>query len=91
MREIGKFVFPEPGNREECDAWRPYVRYRALAGRVLVVAKTRIEGAWAAYCDAVPGQNHDREHEEVLRHGSKLLEEWARPLFPELEGVPYAH
>ena len=67
MRLLGEhqLPFPEQGNRAECEAWRPIVRRRAIASRVLVVARTRIEGAWAAYVDAVPGMNHDAEFEEV--------------------------
>ena len=66
------------------------VRRRALATRVLVVARTRIEGTWAAYCDAVPGMDHDQEQEAVLAHGDKLSESVAVMLFPEFNGMPYA-
>lgn len=90
MRQIGKFQFPMPGERCDVDGWEPYIRVRALSPRVLVVAKTRIEGAWKAYCDAVPGQNHDDEWEEVMRHGSEIPEALALAMFPEFEGVPYA-
>jgi hypothetical protein len=68
----------------------PHVRYKVLAMRVLAVATTRVEGTWAAYCDAVPGQNHEREHADVLLYGDKLAEVLARPLFPEFKDVPYA-
>lgn len=74
-------------------AVRPWERFTiklALARKVLVVAHTRIEGAWCAYVDAVPGQNHDLEIEEVRRHGNKLSEGVARVLFPLFDGVPYA-
>jgi len=79
-----------PKSREEALAFRPYMERSALASRVLVVAKTRIECAWSAYIDAVPGENHDREQDSVLQDGSKLLERIARVLFPRFEGVPYA-
>jgi hypothetical protein len=93
MRKVGdrEFEFPEQGNKAEIDAWKPYVRYTALARRVLAVCQTRIEGAWCAYCDAVPGQNHDEEIASVLHDGCKLGECIALACFPEMEGVPYAH
>lgn len=68
----------------------PVIRRRALASRVLVVARTRIEGTWAAYCDAVPGYDHDNEERAVLLRGDKLPERVAAALFPEFDGVPYA-
>lgn len=68
----------------------PVIRRRALASRVLVVARTRIEGTWAAYCDAVPGYDHDHEERAVLLRGDKLPERVAVALFPEFDGVPYA-
>ena len=70
--------------------FKHYVRLHALAMRVLAVAHTRIEGTWCAYINAVPGQDHSGEYQEVLRHGDKLAEKIALQLFPELEGVPYA-
>ena len=70
--------------------WHPIIRVRALATCVLVVAQTRIECAWSAYIDAVPGHNHDNEYEAVLAHGAKLDESLARCLFPEFDAVPYA-
>ena len=75
---------------EEAREWRSRVRRRALATKVLVVAETRIEGAWAAYCDAVPGYDHDSEQTAVLLHGEKLHEAFARVLFPEFNSLPYA-
>jgi hypothetical protein len=70
--------------------WKPIVRRHALAMCVLAVARTRIEGAWAAYIDAVPGNDHGREAAEVLAHGDKLGESVARILFPEFVELPYA-
>jgi hypothetical protein len=70
--------------------WRPYVTWRALDPGVLVAAKTRIEGTWAAYIHSVPGENHEAEAADVLRHGSKLSVTVARALFP-FDGVPYAN
>uniref|UniRef100_A0A6M3L426 Uncharacterized protein n=1 Tax=viral metagenome TaxID=1070528 RepID=A0A6M3L426_9ZZZZ len=89
MRELGvnRILFPDSPE----DDWHPITRNHALARRVLAVAKTRIEGKWAAYIDAVPGQNHDREGIRVLESGDKLPERIARLLFSEFEGIPYAH
>lgn len=80
-----------PKSVEEALAWKPIIRRSALASRVLCVARTRVEGAWAAYCDAVPGHNHDYEMEPVLDAGDKLAERIARAIFPGFDGVPYAH
>ena len=79
-----------PKSPEEARAWTPQVDYRALSSRVLVVWRTRVEGTWAAYCDAVPGKDFDRETEAVLREGDKVDEATARAIFPQFEGVPYA-
>lgn len=70
--------------------WQPQIRIFALSHRVLVVAKTRIEGAWCAYCDAVPGECHADEASEVLRLGGKIPADVARILFPEFIDLPYA-
>ena len=80
-----------PHTVEEAKGWKPHTRTVALASRVLVVMRTRVECAWAAYIDAVPGHNHDHEEADVLTHGTKLLEKHARFLFPEMKDVPYAH
>lgn len=80
-----------PTTQEEARTWRPHVVWCPLAMKVLVVAQTRVEGTWSAYCDAVPGVNHSQEYQEVLRHGDKLLEEHARMLFPQLDDIPYAN
>jgi len=70
--------------------FEPVIIRGALATRVLVVAKTRIEGTWAAYVDAVPGVNHDVEQYEVLEYGTKLPEQIARFLFPMFADKEYA-
>ena len=75
----------------EIEDWTPTIRTHALARRVLVVARTRIEGKWAAYCDAVPGDNHKLEVDEVLKRGDKMPEYIARVLFPEFDDIPYSH
>jgi len=80
-----------PGTRAEIETWKPTRRHRALARCVLAAAQTRIEFAWGAYIDAVPGISHRDEFEEVLRHRDKLPEAVARILFPQFRDVPYAH
>lgn len=90
MKKIGPFEFPAPGDRIECAEWRPATFRRALASKVLVVGRTRVEGAWAAYIAAVPGANHDAEEAAAYNEGTKLAEEVARAVFPELADVPYA-
>jgi hypothetical protein len=75
---------------EQSQDWKPTVRRRVLVTHVLAVAQTRIEGTWAAYCDAVPGYDHDNEQAAVLLHGGKLSERVARILFPEFADLPYA-
>ena len=79
-----------PKSHEEARSFEPQVFCRALACRVLVVARTRVECAWCAYCDAVPGHNHGDEQQAVLDYGSKLGENVARALFPQFKDVPYA-
>lgn len=79
-----------PKSREEASAFVPMTPFVALSARVLVVAKTRVECAWCAYCDAVPGVDHRSEIGPILRHGAKVEESLARLLFPEFADVPYA-
>lgn len=83
-------IFASERVGRKMSAWTPTIRIYALANRVLVVAKTRFEGTWAAYCDAVPGINHKIESDAVLQDGDKLLEDVARKLFPVFEELPYA-
>jgi hypothetical protein len=71
--------------------FEPTIIYRALHSTVLVVAVTRIEGSWSAYCTPVPGERHLDEWHLWRRDGAKMHEEWARPMFPEFEDLPYAH
>ena len=78
-----------PKSTDEAQCFKPLIRHHALSSRVLVVAHTRVEGAWCAYCDAVPGQDHRAEREAVLHHGAKLDEDVARVLFPEFTEVRY--
>ena len=39
---------------------------------------------WAAYIDAVLGENHKEEHQQVARTGTKLSVKVAHILFPYL-------
>lgn len=95
MRQIGNFEFPDlptdGTTRIECDKWKHSVRLYPLHQYVLVVAHTRIEGKWCAYCKNVPGINHRDEFEWVLLHGDKLGKELAEFMFPIFEGIPYAN
>lgn len=78
----------------ERDAARQYeiqVRHRALSCYVLTAARTRVIGTWAAYVYVVPGLDHRVERDLVLSHGTKLQEKVARALYPEFDGMPYAH
>ena len=72
------------------EEFQPVIRRVALAMHVLVVAQTRNEGAWTAYCDAVPGMDHSKEMDEVLRSGCKLPRKIADSIFPEFKDLPYA-
>ena len=88
MKTIGRYTFPE--TTIEAESWEPVVRRVALHRNVLVVARTRIEGQWAAYCKPVLGINHDNEMGGVLYDGAKVLETLARVMFPDFDGIPYA-
>ena len=79
-----------PKTVKEAGSWRATTRHRALATYVIAAARTRIECAWSAYIDSVPGYDHGEEFRDVLNHGSKLPEDIARAIFPEFEGVPYS-
>jgi hypothetical protein len=64
-------------------------KWTALTSRVLAVLVRRAEG-WCVYLDAVPGIDHQRELEDVVRHGNKMTEAVARAIFTTVpEGVPY--
>lgn len=79
-----------PKSADEARDFEPIIMQRALSSRVLAVARTRVECAWAAYFDAVPGASHKHEAGAVLDHGAKLAENIARLLFPVFDDVPYA-
>ena len=63
---------------------KKHQRY-VLARRVMAVAVYDEEvGDWAAYIDAVPGNNHSEEWQEVVDYGLKLPKRVAEVLFPVL-------
>lgn len=88
MKKIGNFEFPE--TQEDMAQWEPSLCHLALHSKVLLVAKSRIEGAWTCYCTPVPGINHDHERDLWEEHGAKVSEKIARAAFPLFEEVPYA-
>ncbi len=90
LPEWAQAHFPKRGDGAAIDAWQPVTQRRALSPTVMAVATTRIEGAWRAYIDSVPGQNHSKEWPEVLRHGAALDEPIACAIFPHFDGIPYA-
>jgi len=63
-------------------------RYEALASKVLAVAVIHPYG-WTAFCDAVPGLDHEEEYMDVARDGDKLLKELAVEIFPDLKEEEY--
>ena len=65
------------------------IDYKALANRVLVVAKEGAIGDWACYIDAVAGNNHELEYKKVMNYGSKLPEKIANVLFPSFKRFNY--
>lgn len=79
-----------PRTIEQASYWEPYIQRRALHRCCLVVAVTRIEIGWKAYCGNVAGLNHENEWEEVTRTGVDVGEKIARAMFPEFDGVRYA-
>ena len=59
--------------------------YYALAIRVMAFAIANVSvGDWAAYIDAVPGKNHDKELDQLLekRMSAKLPYDIAKIIFP---------
>ena len=76
---------------EEAQSWKPFTLRFSLHANVLAVATTRIEGAWCAYIGPAYCNSHRDDEPQVLRQGTKLLSEHAKAMFPEFEGVPYAH
>ncbi len=57
--------------------------YTQLSSTVLAVLVRREDG-WAVYVDAVLGHNHEREWQEVARHGNKQNETVAKAIATSL-------
>jgi hypothetical protein len=70
--------------------FQPIQVRRTLHRQVMVIARTRIEGTWKAYCFPVPGRNHDEEETLWREHGSQVRERVARALFPEFDSLRYS-
>ena len=79
------------GASDSTGSFSPQFYRRMLHGQVMVLAKTRIEGTWKAYCFPVPGKSHDNEEYLWEREGSAISEKLARQMFPSLENVPYSY
>lgn len=88
--EWAKNHFPDQQDLAAVGQWHPMTWRYPLHRQVLVVATTRIEGEWKAYCGPVPGRSHDEEEGLVLAEGCDVGERIARCLFPHMEGIPYA-
>ena len=83
-------MFEFPKTPEEAKGWKPCFERHAIHSQVLLVAKTRIEGTWKAYCVPVPGVNHEEEQKMWQEYGTPMTEKMARAAFPRFEEVPYA-
>lgn len=62
--------------------------YHALATKVIAFAVANVSvGDWAAYIDAVPGKDHDKEFEQLLkkRRSTKLSHDIAKIIFPSYD------
>ena len=70
--------------------FKPKIRIYPLHRQVLVVANTRDERTWKAYCGPVPGHCHNKEYSVVLQYGDDVGEKIARVMFPEFDDLPYA-
>jgi len=81
-----------PKTPDEAEKWQPTFLTVSIHRNVVVVAKTRNEGAWKAYVVPV---SVEKDHwtealERWQQHGSPLLEEYARPMFPRFGDLEYA-
>ena len=80
--------------REEWESWRKGEKLmtakliKPLSSHVLIVATWGVDG-WRAYCDSVPGINHEIEHCAVYESGTKIDEDIARVMFPMYAEIPY--
>lgn len=60
------------------------LRHRALDVKVLAVAMRGFGRDFTVYVGPVPGKKHSEEWKLVARWGSKLSDEIARAIFPNL-------
>ena len=70
-------------------SWTPVISRYSFSPNVMAVARTRIEGAWAAYIDAVQGLSFQQDQKHVLDRGTKIPENFARAIFPQFKELPY--
>ena len=71
-------------------SWTPIISRHSLSTEVLAVARTIIEGAWAAYIGAVSGLSTQQDQQHVLDFGTKMWEDSAKAIFPQFKELPYA-
>ena len=74
---------------EQEQQWRPRIARYSLGPNVMVVARTRIEGAWGAYCAPVQGLSISHDEKFTLDNGTKLPEKIARAIFDQFEELKY--
>ena len=68
--------------------------YSALASKVIAVAVANYKEDgelfdWSCYVDAVPGQSHENEYEEVARFGDKTNVDIACSIFRGFDKSKY--
>lgn len=95
ISKTSKIIHPSPElgkhlDIKDIDCFKPKIRYIALDSKVLVIARTRIEGTWAAYIGAVDGIRHEEEWEKVAACGTKISKDLAKLLFPDFADISYA-
>lgn len=61
--------------------------YRPLSNHVIVVAVEGEVNDWAAYIDAVPGNNFSSEWQKVRDYGTKLPRQIAEVIFPDFKDL----
>jgi len=69
-------------------AYEHVASHHALAIKVLTFAVANVSvGDWAAYIDAVPGIDHDKEFDQLLkkRRSAKLSHDIAKIIFPSYD------
>ena len=69
------------------EPFKPKMYHLLLHRQVMVVARTRADGTWKAYCFPVPGVDHDAEEALWETEGSQLPERFARAMFGYLKDL----